>query len=507
MHNFTSVADAIEELVDNCVNFAWGQRVSVEISINRAKDMIVVEGDGGRGMGAPEINTWLNWGAGDKHGPDDLSRYHQGGKAACGYLGRSVRIYAKRQGSPDVWFLEDDDWGTRTEPRDFGVPEPLSVSAYPATFRDLAEDRGHVRIEISRLNRSRREISGPARTRNNIDDLRRSLASTYRVLLEQDQVEISIENDERHERVEPLQIPIMAGTRIEIPTMRFDDGRIAYGWAGRVNLQLRDSRSSVRSGIRLVQNGRLIRDNEWFGYNYQGKGALNSLVGELIVSRFTPTPNKTDFVERGDEVWEMLGERVLSYLQPLIADLRAGGPDLKVTRREKDLAQEVRQELGRVFAKAGDPSFSGGETGEEGQEIAREGRARASNRGTRRPDRNRRGPIKRLRQPRTPAPEDAVGHLARLVFRVTGGATEPPIRISAWDSGERSAWVDGKWLDINKNYPMYRELNGAKVYLAETAILHLCKPQSGEEMRAEEYIARVDTMMSAWIRETSDSPE
>lgn len=165
MHNFTSFADAVKELVDNPVNYAWGQQVSVDISVDRARDLIVVESDGGRGMGANEINTWLNWGSGDHHEADDLSRYHQGGKAACGYLGNAVRIWAKLRHSADVWYLDDEDWGTRTEPRDFGIPQPVLPALCPPSLQAAAHDRGHVRIEISRLKKSRKD---------NRDDLRRA---------------------------------------------------------------------------------------------------------------------------------------------------------------------------------------------------------------------------------------------------------------------------------------------------------------------------------------------
>src|SRR5207247_888809 len=93
---------------------------------------------------------------------------------------------------------------------------------------------------------------------------------------------------------------------------------------------------------------------------------------------------------------------------------------------------------------------------------------------------NPRGPNKNPHQPRTPPPEDPAGALARVLGKVTGGTTRPPIRIRGWgDAVERSAWTtEGAkvFLDINKSYPLYKSLDGAKPYLAETAILLFCSP-------------------------------
>ena len=46
MHNFTSVADALKELVDNAVDYRWNQRLRIEIWENRRRDTVVVDSDG-----------------------------------------------------------------------------------------------------------------------------------------------------------------------------------------------------------------------------------------------------------------------------------------------------------------------------------------------------------------------------------------------------------------------------------------------------------------------------
>lgn len=97
----------------------------------------------------------------------------------------------------------------------------------------------------------------------------------------------------------------------------------------------------------------------------------------------------------------------------------------------------------------------------------------------------------------------------RLLDKVTGGSTRPPLRIHSWDPSERSVWsteVAKAWLDINKSYHLYRSFNGSKAYLAETAILELCKPREGESMSAMEYVDRVNLMLLRW-NQVAGAPE
>jgi hypothetical protein len=137
MHNFVSVAEALKELVDNPIDYRQGQKLSIEITEDKRHDRLVVASDGGRGMGAEEIQVWLNWGEGEEHDESHIGRWHQGGKAACGFLGMHVRLWAKRAESHYVWFLEDENWGGRREAKAFGIPAPLPVDMQPASVRAL----------------------------------------------------------------------------------------------------------------------------------------------------------------------------------------------------------------------------------------------------------------------------------------------------------------------------------------------------------------------------------
>lgn len=488
MGNFTSVAEALKELVDNAIDYRWGQELSVSITYDKKKDLVVVESDGGRGMGDEDIGNWLNWGAGEQHSEEHIGKWHQGGKAACGFLARHVKLWAKRKDDDRVWFLEDEDWAERSEAKDFGVPEPLPPDEYPGTMRNLPKERGHVRIELTKLNKSKRW---------NLEVLKRDLSNTYRTLLEKGEVNITING----ERVPALEIPLSTAARTVDISVKLANGYSASGWAGR--MMRNELTRPLKAGLRLVYNGRLVKESEWFGYNYEGKGALNSLVGELHLKGFTPNLNKTDFIDRSEHVWEELGQEVLDQLKPLISELRKAGEESRVTKAEKDRAREVADELEKAFALLEEmPAVAGGAGGNG---ASSEGEPGGRKPPTPRPSPGHptkpRGPNKKPHEPRTPPPEDAVGTLVRLLEKVTGGKRRPPLRIRSWEFTERFAWTtEGAqvWLDINKSYPLYKALSGCKPYLAETAVLALCNPQDGESMSAADYVEKVNLMLVKW---------
>ena len=361
-------------------------------------------------------------------------------------------------------------------------------------MRGIPLDEGHVRIEISKLAKDRRW---------NLETLKRELSSTYRTLLEGGDICIRINGDE----VSALDIPLSTAVKTVSIDADLSGGRRVSGWAGRMK---RDQQSvPLKAGLRLVHNGRVIKEGEWFGYNFEGKGALNSLIGELHMSGFTPLPNKTDFVDRSENVWEELRDRVLEHLSPLISDLRNSGEEGRVSKQEKQLANEVADELEEVFASLNDATDAGPDGSENGREAGPGpgGRRKAAAQANRSPVRKPRGPNAKPSAPRTPPPEDPVGSVARLLAKVTGGERRPPLRVRSWDSSERSAWTtEGAkaWLDINKNYHLYQSLRAAKAYIAETAILLLCAPSNGDSVPADQYIERVNLMLLKWDQLTND---
>jgi hypothetical protein len=147
MDSFPTFADAAAELIDNPIDFRYGRKLSVRVTVDKPKDLMIFEDIGGEGMDAEGIADWLKWGTGRVHQKGDISLYRQGGKAACGYLADSLVLYAKRAGSEDVWKIEDSDWRGRTVARDWGKPSPVADKRLlPASVASCPKDQGIVRI-------------------------------------------------------------------------------------------------------------------------------------------------------------------------------------------------------------------------------------------------------------------------------------------------------------------------------------------------------------------------
>ena len=67
MEQYSSVADALFELVDNPVDFRRrGTPLEVTIEVDKEQDSIVVEDHGGAGMDEKAIAQWLKWGIGQR---------------------------------------------------------------------------------------------------------------------------------------------------------------------------------------------------------------------------------------------------------------------------------------------------------------------------------------------------------------------------------------------------------------------------------------------------------
>ena len=174
MEQYSSVADALFELVDNPIDFRRRGRVlEITVEIDRERDLVVVEDHGGAGMDDKNIARWLKWGDRSVRQirATDIGRWRVGGKAAAGYLADRIEMYTKAAGRTEVWFFRDEDWATRSAAADWGEPAPLPRDVpLPRSLSGRPREDGYVRIELSGL-RSRVY---------NIEDLRWHLSNTYR---------------------------------------------------------------------------------------------------------------------------------------------------------------------------------------------------------------------------------------------------------------------------------------------------------------------------------------
>lgn len=470
MSNFRSLPEAVLELVDNAVDKFdgryGGNHLTVSIEITR--DRIVVENVGGRGMGSQELGEWLEWGESDT--TDGIGFYGQGGKAAMGYLGNAWTVKCKHYDSDVIWEVRDDNW------RDTSV-DRKNLQAVP-----VAKDRKHSRVGYCRI-----EIRDLVKRRQNIVKLKAKLSDVYRVPLGRGRLTLHVKGEE----IEPAPLPIYEGFPTEDFRTRTGLGWPVAGWIGRLK---RDARSkgpvAIHGGMRLTRRGRLICDGEYFGHpDFRYKASLNTLIGEVELSKVPVLPNKTDF-DRDSEDWEAAQGVMHALLRPHIEALLKQPDEAKVTKEEKQRVQDVRQLMIRAL-----------------DWLSRHGEANlltalGSGRKAPRPSEHRpqepvapRGPLEKPREPRSSPPPDAVGRLKRLGMM-------PQWQPRVLGASIRSDWEEtgsnGKVLLINTKFPLWEQRKGDNVYIAETAALELAKPDEGEQASVSDYLEEVNRIMVAF---------
>ena len=491
MGDFPTAADAFFELVDNPIDYRRGRKLHIDLRIDRGHDLISITDWGGEGMDAKGIADWLNWGSGHPHTERDIGQYHKGGKAACGYLANSVRIFARRAGQREVWRFEDLGWKLRNDWTDFGEPLPY-VGALPSAVAGLPEDVGFTHIELFNLADDRRY---------EVERLKWRLANTYRKLLQDQVLQIAVDG----KTLQPIHLPLSSALeRIDLQ-LPLSSGRRIRGWVGRLDRDaLQSSINRVPGGIRCLFQGRLVREGEFFGYHAEGKGLLAALIGEIELSHLKPLSNKTDF-NRGTKDWVEVETAVNDWLRPIIAEFRRAGETHAISREARKRLNQVRRQLSEAM-----------------RELATGGRL--GNNPTAAPSADGRKPpsgivqdhfIEAHRprhtrsegQPRTPAPPDAVGTLVRLGRRLDSGKEMPPFELQPLDPSVRSdSKREGGLLTkvvINSNYCLYRELDGKEAYLAETALIELLKPAEGDKRFVPEFLGDLEQALIAWHRVAS----
>lgn len=485
--SYSSISHAVCELVDNAVDAMGDQECTINILLDKPGNRIVVESVGGMGMGAAEIATWLNWGEGDHHTVDDIGHYGQGGKSACGYLGDSLRLWAKKAGDSELWMFEDLNWRNRTEFVDFGVPTPHDPASAPATLQRCPLNSGCVRIEVEDVINGRQW---------RLDSLMRDLGIVYDRLLRFGQLQIVVNGS----LVKPVDLPLDASIG-KIPIDVKVGDVTAKGWAGRLERgKLKDG--YVKAGFRLYAKGRMMVENESFGFNFAAKGSLNQFIAELEIDGLTPNLNKSGFVERDDQVFKDLGREVLKECGALIKQLREGH-DEKILGREKKTAKRVRGQLKTMFKHLAEGI--GDEPVEEQASPHGEGNEGRKPREPREKDEQDADKSKsektgRENKPKTTAPDGAVGTLRRLMRRLKNGKDCPEIEIVAGTPDIRSALVeeDGKVvIQINKNFPGYAKVDGADSYVAESVLIELLMRDEECQM-APALVERVNFLLVRW---------
>jgi hypothetical protein len=510
MEQYSSVAEALFELVDNPIDFRRRGRVlQVTVEIDKDRDVIVVEDHGGAGMDAEGIARWLRWG--DRSirqvKATDIGRWRVGGKAAAGYLADRIEMYAKAAGRTEVWFFRDEGWSTRSVAADWGEPAPLPRDVpLPRSLSGRLREDGYVRIELSGL-RSRVY---------NVEDLRWYVSNTYRVLLDRGDIDLSINGIP----VEPMQLPRSSAFDEQAIDLRTSSGRRIRGWVGRLNRDAvvgPSARRRIEGGLRCLYQGRMVGRPYYFGHAGDAKGSLASLIGEVELGFLQPNIMKTDF-DRSTEEWGTAEKALNAFLAPIVRQFREAAEKTVITREQRKALSEVCEELAEVFRELReDRSWSAARPQEAVSEKGNMsvdppvpgygGRAVGQARGD--SERQQPGDVRshgeRQSQPTPLArPENAIGRMIRLINKVSGGGIKPPAILDAFDPSQRSGWrTQGgeSKIIVNTAFPLYEAFGGSPPYLAETVIMKIAEGVEGEAERTlEDYVAEVNQVTAAWAR-------
>ena len=325
------------ELVDNAVDSRLPKSpLAVEIAVH--PQSLVVTAIGGEGMGTREIErNYLRWGGSPKRGRQLLGQYGQGGKAAIGHLGRRFTVEASRPGDPVAWRFTDEDYRDRSRLKTYELLE---------TPKRTPIEVGYVRIRIDGIDK-----------RIDVRRLAQRLAETYRPLLEQQELQLTLDRQE----INPSPLSLAERRAFTINT----GGARLRGWVG-----LSDPQAPVGGwvpGMRCYRLGRLIADGEFFGH--PGPATLPAMVrlmGEVDVPNVALTMNKTDF-DRDGQGWVAVEARMhkllASWVRRLARDVEVPPPSsaIKVAEQVRRLLSQAlrlsdRQDLFAGFAPARPPS-------------------------------------------------------------------------------------------------------------------------------------------------------
>ena len=466
---YSSMSEALMELIDNPFDYRRGRRLTVEVTIDKRIDkrngLIRVLDHGGEGMNAKGLAEWIGWGTGHEHATTDIGQYHVGGKLAAIYLAEGLEIICRHAGEHDIWRFADPRWGSRTD-LFRGEPEALAPDRLPDALSGLAaqDSVGFTCVTLRGLK--------PHRFDQQI--LATRLANIYRALIDKGDCSIVLNGDE----VAPLDIPVSASFEpAGIPSEKLDGGVRVRGriWVTDRDRLPAGKGVSIKAGIRTVFNGRTITEGEEFGHYLGGRGPLQRLFGEIHVEGVRPNTTKTGW-HRDSPEWQAVEQFMYERMGPLVAELNQLRDARPISREQRKRAASVRRRIAAALKQLGERSSALGQVlaGEADREGGRKPPSSPEQpRGTTRGGDSRSEPTNR-----TEPPDDAVGRLLRRY-----GGNVPPIEFDQLGRAGRSQWRDseqGRSIVLNTDYPIYERLGETEEYILESAVMHLLT-ESGEE--------------------------
>lgn len=451
MRNFPNATVALLELVDNGVDNQMKDRngvgirpVAIDIKISR--DRIHITNEGGSGLDEKGLEDFLNWGHSEKT-EKEIGKYGVGGKAAMGFLGKSIKVICSPDGSNEAIHFEDKSWDQKEE---------VAVRPHSATVREAVKQEGYFHLIIE----------GVEKKFKNIDELKKRLGSVYRLRLIAGDITINLNGH----KVAPLDIESQLRTDEALEPQVYDVksrvGDVIKIWFGAL---VDKHNPDIKPGLRLTYNRRLIKEGEFLGLpRPEQMPQARFLIGEVDIKvKESVTMNKSSFIEEGMN-WEAAKRAIEQNVKPFYDRLKnieveSGNAidetDKDVLDKAKKALDEVMrgmEELARdefkVTRRLGPPGSGGsGGGGKEGNKGGKKGKEGHNNDGE---------TVRRF------------------------GAFDEFRCLSLGDEGSKTALLkqaDGKQiLVVNVDFPQYQASKkqgviSLEMYVADVAAFEVCK--------------------------------
>ncbi len=327
MSNYRDPQQAFLELIDNAVdNRIEGKPLTVRIRVS--KNELSVYNEGGRGLELDGLGKFFVWGY-HQAATSTIGFYGVGGKAAMGYLGRSMEVVCSPQASEVEYRVSDPSWESREEGewKEF-TPEE----------RRAQSNEGYFRVRVTNL---KRDV--------NTNALVTKLGDIYRPLLLDNSVTISVNG----RKVEALQIDYLEGDQNLAPQVAKIQTR--FGDWIEVKIGVLADGQRVKPGIRCYYKGRLMEDEQFFGMPTPGQmPQMSRFIGEAHLDFVPVTTNKNSF-DRGSVQWDGSVRAMRAVLDPWVKKMGELQIEQRnpIEAREKDIARRAKRVLEHVLAQTG----------------------------------------------------------------------------------------------------------------------------------------------------------
>lgn len=326
MSNYRDANLALMDLVDNGIdNRIEGQTLSIYVRVYT--EYITVRNEGGEGLDLAGFQNYLRWGISSKIGR--IGQYGVGGKAAMGFLGKSIEISASARGSDLEYHLSDPHWGEKQE---------VSKREHTAQERPAENTGGYFNVRITNLNNNRKIDTRTVKAR---------LGDTYRPLLDKGAVKIFVNSIDP---VSPLEIKYEESDANFKPERR----RLGTGFGDPIDIKvgLLQEGQKVKPGMRCYYRGRLIEDGEFFGMPTPAQfPQASKLIGEVHLDHLDVTMNKSDFIKdaKWDDAVAVIRQQVLEAWYKKLNELSIEST-FKLEPYEKAIARDAKRALEHILS-------------------------------------------------------------------------------------------------------------------------------------------------------------